>query len=162
MGIDSDGNRSGGNCEYTKKTKNKQIFTDRVRDDRVRNDRVRNDQIKSDRARYDQVKYDQVKYDRVRNDRGLQMIVNQRNTGQPRLRYKDDYKRDLKNFNISLKEWEEFSDDSSKWVVSQRLCISQRQKGRRKERKKLIFSFLCLRLFCIYCNLLLFVFVLVF
>ena len=43
MRIDSDRNRSGGNCEYTKKSKNKQIFIDWVRNDRVTNDQVRND-----------------------------------------------------------------------------------------------------------------------
>ena len=47
--IDSNRNRSGGNCEYTKKSRNKQIFIDRVRNDRVRYDRVRNDQVRYDR-----------------------------------------------------------------------------------------------------------------
>ena len=58
------GNRSFGNCEYTKKSKNKQIFIDQVRNDRVRNDQVR----------YDRVRIYRFKSDRVRNDCGLEMI----------------------------------------------------------------------------------------
>ena len=66
MGIDRVGTDLCWNCvqlgimSIPKKSKHKQIFTDRVRYDRVRYDRVRNDRVR----------YDQVRYDRVRNDRG--------------------------------------------------------------------------------------------
>ena len=50
---------SGGNSEYTKKSKSKETFIDPVRNDRVRYDRVRNDR---------------VRYERVNNDRGFEMI----------------------------------------------------------------------------------------
>ena len=51
VGIDLDGNRSGGNCDYTKKkSKSKQIFTDRVRNDRDKYDRSRNDRVRNDRG----------------------------------------------------------------------------------------------------------------
>ena len=48
MRIDSGENRSGGNCEYTEKSKNKQIFIDRVRNDWLRNDRVRYNRVRLD------------------------------------------------------------------------------------------------------------------
>ena len=50
-----------GIVSIPKKSKNKQMFTDQVRNGRVRSDRVR---------------YNRVRNYRVRNDRGLEMIVN--------------------------------------------------------------------------------------
>ena len=50
---------AGRHCEYTKESKNKQIFVDRVRNDQVRIDRVRNDRVR----------YDQVRNHPFRNDR---------------------------------------------------------------------------------------------
>ena len=70
-------NRSFGYCEYTNKSKNKQIFIDRVINDRVRSDRVRNDRVRNYWIRYDRVRNDWVRNDLVRNDRGLEMIGSQ-------------------------------------------------------------------------------------
>ena len=91
MGIDC-----LGIVSIPKKSKNKQIFidwvrndqvrNDRVRSDRVRNDRVRNDRIRNDWVRNDRVRNDWVTNDRVTNDRGLEMI------GSPKNNYKLFYK----------------------------------------------------------------------
>ena len=64
MEIDQVGIDRVGIVSIPKKSNNKQIFIDQVRNVRVRNDRVR----------YDRVRNDQVIYYRVRKDRGLEMI----------------------------------------------------------------------------------------
>ena len=42
------------------------------------------------------------------------LVIGKSNIGLPRLSYKESCKRYLKNFNIGLEEWEEFSGDCIK------------------------------------------------